>query len=194
MHITGYELTAASSAVAALAIVGGYLGVSSANRNALKIAREERSAKRKDELDALKRTTYGKLLAAITALASANMEQESLEAAKTPATFKLDATRKRIAAAKTVHNCMAELALTSSNTILDNLANEAFKGAAKCTREDVIAFTRGAAKLRAALREDLRGAKIPNPEELDCMVDVALAKQAPGAVTAKDTAPIAGSL
>jgi len=40
--LTAHELTAASSAVAALAVLGGYLGVRLANRNALKIAREER--------------------------------------------------------------------------------------------------------------------------------------------------------
>ena len=43
MILTDHELTAASGAIAALAIVGGYLGVRSANQNALKIAREERS-------------------------------------------------------------------------------------------------------------------------------------------------------
>jgi hypothetical protein len=43
MILTGNELAAASGAVAAIGILGGYLGVRSANRNALQIAREERS-------------------------------------------------------------------------------------------------------------------------------------------------------
>lgn len=189
VHITGDELTAASSAVAALAIVGGYLGVSSANRNALKIAREERTAKRKDELQALKRTTYGKLLSAVTALAAANMEQKALASdPKTGATFNLDATRKRMAAAQAVQDSMAEMALISSNNMLDNIANEAFIGATNCTRDDMLAFTRGAAKLRAALRNDLRGTEISSPEELDRMIDIALAKQAPSPAPAEDNA------
>jgi hypothetical protein len=45
MILTGNELAAASSAVAAIGILGGYLGVRSANRNALQIAREERSTR-----------------------------------------------------------------------------------------------------------------------------------------------------
>src|SRR5690348_18251923 len=76
MVLTGHELTAASSAVAVLAILGGYLGVRSANRNALRIAREERSARRKDEFDYLKRSTYARFLEALTTLAMASLEQE----------------------------------------------------------------------------------------------------------------------
>ena len=55
-----------SSAVAAAAIVGGYLGVRSANSTAVNIAREERSAQRKDNFDILRRSTYAEGLAALT--------------------------------------------------------------------------------------------------------------------------------
>jgi hypothetical protein len=78
MHITGNELAAASSAVAALAIIGGYLGVHSANQNALKISREERSSRRKEELDALKRGIYAKTMSELLALAAANIEASSM--------------------------------------------------------------------------------------------------------------------
>lgn len=67
-EITSHELTAASSAVAGLAIIGGYLGVRSADQNALKIAREERSRKPQDELSALRRAAYVKCLANLSDL------------------------------------------------------------------------------------------------------------------------------
>jgi hypothetical protein len=79
MHISGNELTADSSVVAALAIVGGYLGVHAANGNALKIAREECSSRQKSQLDELKRITYVRLLVALGGLATANMEQAALQ-------------------------------------------------------------------------------------------------------------------
>jgi hypothetical protein len=72
--ITDHELTAASSVVAALAIIGGYLGVRSANRNAVRIAREERSERRKDELNALKRLTYAGLLGALSELSISSLD------------------------------------------------------------------------------------------------------------------------
>src|ERR1700680_3139965 len=74
MQLTGHELTAASSAVTALAIVGGYLGVRSANRNAVRIAREERSSRREGEANALMRATYARSLTALNVLAVASME------------------------------------------------------------------------------------------------------------------------
>ena len=78
VNLTEQELAAASSAVAALAIVGGYLGVRSANRNAVEIAREERSSRRHDELDALKRITYARCVAALLALDTASLDARSL--------------------------------------------------------------------------------------------------------------------
>jgi hypothetical protein len=188
VHITGHELTVASSAVAGLAIVGGYLGVSSANRNALKIAREERSSQRKDELDALKRTTYAKALGALTTLAAANLEQAALLAGTNmSAAFQLAATRKRIDAMRAAHDSIAELELVSTNRQLRELANEALNGAMKCTLQDRSAFIRGAAKLRASLVDDLRGTEISGPEELDRMVDVAMARLSSGPDPVKGT-------
>jgi hypothetical protein len=74
VYITDHELTVASSAVAALAIVGAYLGVRSANRNAVRIAREERSSERQTELYALKRETYAKYYGAILNYVAAKKE------------------------------------------------------------------------------------------------------------------------
>jgi hypothetical protein len=71
--LTSNELTAGSTAVALLAIAGGYLGVRSANRNALDIAREERSSKQQDELDALKRSVYVRCIANIMHLSASKI-------------------------------------------------------------------------------------------------------------------------
>lgn len=79
MQLTAHELTAAASAVAALAILGGYLGVRSANRSAVAIAREERSARRATELDALKRVAYSEFLTALSSLADDQMKFELVD-------------------------------------------------------------------------------------------------------------------
>ena len=69
MHLTANELTLVSSAVAVVAIVGGYLGVRSANNTAVAIARDERAARRRSELDSQKRKAYSSFLAALSQLA-----------------------------------------------------------------------------------------------------------------------------
>jgi hypothetical protein len=152
MHITGTELAAASSAVAALAIVGGYLGVHSANRNALKIAREERSARRKDELDALKRTTYVKTLADLTALATARMEQ---------------GTGTNIPeAVQTALTSLAELELVSESDPLRNLATETYKKHLNALRKTQRHSLMKWPSSELSLSADLRGREMPNFEEL----------------------------
>jgi hypothetical protein len=65
VRLTGNDLTAASSIVAALAIVGGYLSVRSANRNAIKIAREERDARHEERLWDRRADLYVDLIQAI---------------------------------------------------------------------------------------------------------------------------------
>jgi hypothetical protein len=72
VQITAHELTVASSGVAALAIVGGYLGVRSANHTAVAIARDERSARRRNDLDVSIRRTRG-IMTTAPYLTSANV-------------------------------------------------------------------------------------------------------------------------
>lgn len=178
MFITGHELTAGSSAVAALAIVGGYLGIRSANRNALTIAREERSSKRQDELDALKRAVYTQTLSSLTALVAVNIEAVALVAnTSAPPSMRIDVLRRRTEAIRKARDSITELELVSSRNILRDLANEAFRGAAKASQKEVKAFTRGMAKLQVSLRDDLLGREISSPEELDRMVDNAMNPQ-----------------
>jgi hypothetical protein len=180
VHLTGDELTAASSAVAAVAIVGGYLGVRSANRNALKIAREERSSRRKEELDALKRTIYAQCLAALTALAAVSIEVSVSQGRTSPAVqqARIAALRQGLNAIQVAHNAVAELELIAPD-LLRELADEALTGANKCTQQDGSAFARGIAKLRVAMHYDLQGISIPSPGELDRMVAIAMPKPSP---------------
>ena len=169
MNLTEHELTAASSAVAALAIVGGYLGVRSANRNAVKIAREERSSRRHDELDALKRVTYARCVAALLAVNTASIEASALQAREAE-------SRQLIDAAKAAHDAVVEVELIAPDRLRD-LAIEAMGSASQHTKEDTPEFAQRPIKLiklRVAMRYDLRGADIPSPEELDRMADIAI--------------------
>jgi hypothetical protein len=81
MHLTDHEVTIAttalSSTVAVAAVIWGYRGVRSANRNALEIAREQRSSQREDELRAIKRMMYAKALADLASLIPLSLEQRA---------------------------------------------------------------------------------------------------------------------
>ena len=160
--LTGHELTAASLAVAALAIVGGYLGVSSANRNAVKIAREERSSRRGDELVALKRVTYARCMSALLELNVAyELEPSSL-----------GESGRLIDASQAAHAAVVDMELIAPDRLRD-LAFETMGSASPATKEDTPGFVRLAIKLRKAMASDLRGADIPSPEELDRVADIA---------------------
>jgi hypothetical protein len=68
MHLTSNEIAGGSVAVASLAIIGGIYSARMTSRDAVKIAREERSSRRQNEQDVLKRTIYANCLAALMAL------------------------------------------------------------------------------------------------------------------------------
>jgi hypothetical protein len=164
VNLTGHELTAASSAVAALAIVGGYLGVRSANRNAVEIAREERSSRRRDELDVLKRIGYARCVAALLALNTASIERSHPSEAE---------LMQKIDAAHDAHEAVVGVEQIAPDRLFD-LACEALASAFRPTNEDASAFPRGVIKLRKAMQSDLRGDDIPSSEELDRMADRAI--------------------
>jgi hypothetical protein len=161
--LTGHELTAASSAVAALAIVGGYLGVSSANRNAVKIARAERSSRRRDELDALKRVTYARCVSALLELNVAS----TLASASLPG-----APSRLIDASQAAHAAVVDMELIAPDRLRD-LAFETMGSASQVTKDGTPGFVRLAIKVRKAMASDLRGLDIPSPEELDRAADTA---------------------
>jgi hypothetical protein len=160
--LTGHELAAATSAVAALAIVGTYLGVSSANRNAVKIAREERSSRRGDELNALKRVTYARCMSALLEL---NMAYTSESTSLADPSRPIDALQAARAA-------VVEMELIAPDGLHD-LALETMGSASQAAEGDTPGFARLAIKLRKAMASDLRGLDIPSPEELDRAADIA---------------------
>jgi hypothetical protein len=152
VQLTSHELTAASSVVAALAVVGGYLGVRSANRNALGIAREERSARRRRELNDLKRTIYSEFLAALSVLAD---EQISFDAATTNKSKEADDLwRRAVDSAQTANNKLAQLTLIAPSQI-HTMAEGAFKRALKATESDIAAIATEEEQLIVSMRADL---------------------------------------
>jgi len=164
--LTGNELAAASSAVAAIGILGGYLGVRSANRNALQIAREERSTRRRDELDDLKRATYVRFLAALTSLSVASLGVEALTEAGIRGNEVITAAKNKDDAFAAAHDIAAELDLLTPG-ILHELADEAIEKARTCQRENRSEFSSKLSELRVAMRRDLPTSDAANFKELD---------------------------
>jgi hypothetical protein len=152
MRLTPPELTAASSAVAALAIVGGYLGVRSANRTAVAIAREERSVRLTSNLDALKRVAYSEFLVALSKLAD---DQMAFDVSARYAKEESEKLRRRsVSSARTANDKLAQLALVASQPIR-TIAEEAFRRALSATEDDISAVAADAEELLAVMRTDL---------------------------------------
>ena len=169
MNITGHELTAASSAVAALAILGGYLGVASANRNALRIAREERASRRLVEFESLKRLTYSKFLSVLAGLALASVEQEEVTASpQIRGETRISAIRKQKDSRAAADKIFAELELLAPD-LLRELAGDSLELACVCTRKNRTIFTQSETRLRIAMRHDVRGSEIPRLGDLERM-------------------------
>lgn len=173
MQLTEHELTAASSAVAALAIVGGYLGVRSANRNSVRIAREERSSRRESEANALMRATYARSLAALNVLAVASIDfsqpKRMMLAVDTPnkeLKEEFEAALARCSTAEiSAHNAGAEIDLIAPSKICE-LEAEAHDKATKCERRTQDEFLLARSRLRIAMRYHLKGLDIPGHHEL----------------------------
>ena len=130
MHLTGNELSAASSVVAALAIIGGFLGVHSANRNALTLAREERTAKKDDDFDQLKRVTYVNAMRAIDTLQTLKMEQVTVLSDPT-VNFaeKSQVTKRLMDSIRAANDSITELSLITDNPELQAMGTSAFTAA-----------------------------------------------------------------
>jgi hypothetical protein len=162
VHLTGHELTLIPSGVAAIAIIGGYLGVRSANRTTLKVAEQERDSKRADELEALKRTTYTRLLSKLNVLMTTSLEanrlmsSESVEASRRKAV-----AQEQTAAQDDVVDCVTELELLTDNSDLVALARESMRAAFGITQQTVKPYSSAASKLQVSLRSDLRDRELP---------------------------------
>jgi hypothetical protein len=180
MPITGHELTALPSVVAAIAIIGGYVGVRSANQNTLNLAREERSSRQKDELDALKRSIYAKYDATLSMLVKATVDVSQLSSQPVSehlSDVAIAAIQNRMDMLASAHTLLAELRFVAPDHV-SNLASEAENAAGKFTMADDTAYIRSLVKLRFAMLEDLHRSKVPTAAELESFADNALAGSA----------------
>jgi hypothetical protein len=152
MHLTADELALVSSAVAVVAIVGGYLGVRSANNTAVAIARDERAARRKSELDSEKRITYSSFLAALSQLAD---DQIQLDIATRQKRAERDELWLRAAnSARIANDSLANLYLVAPESIRA-LANTAFSHALKASDTDITTLAEEGEELAGTMRNDL---------------------------------------
>ena len=152
MQLTTDELTAASGAVAAIAIIGGYLGVRSANHTAVTIARDERAARRRSELDELKRAIYSEFLTALSKLADDQMAFDVASKYEKEETSKI--WQQTVDSAQAANDRLAQLALIAPQSICA-IAEGAFKRALKATEEDISAIAADGEDLIAVMRADL---------------------------------------
>jgi hypothetical protein len=168
--------------VAIVAIAGTLVGVrlsnkstlkavELANENALKIAEAERSSEREDELLALKRTMYAKLLNDLSVLVKESMMGSAVE--KLPPAQRIPLAIQRINASMAAAASVANVSLIAPSYV-NSMAAEVYAAALNTTLKDAASFIREAAKLRATMRADLRGDKFSSPEELEKMVGIAL--------------------
>jgi hypothetical protein len=152
MHLTANELTLVSSAVTVVAILGGYLGVRSANRTAITIARDERAARRRSELDSQKRVFYSSFLTALSQLADDQIQLEI-------ATQKKQAGREELwsraaNSARLANDSLANLTLVAPKSVRI-LANTAFSDALKATDNDIAILAEEGEELASLMRDDL---------------------------------------
>jgi len=152
MQLTMHELTLVPGAVAIVAIVGGYLGVRSANSTAVSIARDERAARRRSELDAQKRTVYSTFLVALSKLTD---DQIELDIATSQTRPEKDELWFRAAnSARLANDSLANLCLVAPEPIRA-LANAAFSHALKASKNDITALAEEGEELADAIRRDL---------------------------------------
>jgi hypothetical protein len=174
MTLTGHELEILPSIVAVIAIVGGYLGVRSANGNALRIAREERGTKRQDELNALKRAVYVRHMQNLTQLYRSAI---AVTITTSPNIARVTALSAKLNASLDCAHTSAEIQLLAP-LIIRTLSTEAYNCVSNATADSMKAVVRSLAKLSATMRDDLEGKPFSTPDELDRMVDKSPGMQA----------------
>jgi hypothetical protein len=113
MQLTANELALVSSVVAVAAIVAGYLGVRSANNTAVAIARDERAARRRSELDSQKRIAYSSFLVALSQLADDQIQLDIATRQKQTERDKL--WLKAANSARMANDALANLCLVALN-------------------------------------------------------------------------------
>lgn len=152
MQLTANELALVSSVVAVAAIVAGYLGVRSANNTAVAIARDERAARRRSELDNQKRITYSSFLVALSQLAD---DQIQLDIATRQKQTERDGLWLKAAnSARMANDSLANLCLVAPESI-QALANTAFNHAIKASDIDITTLAEEGEDLAGTMRNDL---------------------------------------
>ena len=152
MQLTANELALVSSVVAVAAIVAGYLGVRSANNTAVAIARDERAARRRRELDNQKRITYSSFLVALSQLAD---DQIQLDIATRQKQTERDGLWLKAAnSARMANDSLANLCLVAPESI-QALANTAFNHAIKASDIDITTLAEEGEDLAGTMRNDL---------------------------------------
>jgi hypothetical protein len=152
LQLTVHELTAIPSTVAVIAIAGGYLGVRSANRTAIAIAREERAARRRGERDTLKRAAYSAFLVAVSKLTDDQIELDISTKRNRPNRDEI--WLRATESARVANDSLATLTLVAPVSIR-TLANAAFGRALKAVEDDILAIAEEGEHLAEAMRIDL---------------------------------------
>ena len=152
MQLTANELALVSSVVAVVAIVGGYLGVRSANNTAVAIARDERAARRRSELDSQKRIAYSSFLVALSQLADDQIQLDI--ATRQKRTERDELWLKAANSARIANDSLANLYLVAPESIRA-LANTAFSHALKASDSDITTLAEEGEDLAGTMRNDL---------------------------------------
>ncbi len=153
MQLTANELALVSSVVAVAAIVGGYLGVRSANNTAIAIARDERAARRRSELDNQKRIAYSSFLVTLSQLADDQIQLEI--ATRQKQTGREELWLKAANSARMANDRLANLCLVAPESI-QALANPAFSHALKASDSDITTLAEEGEDLAGTMRNDLQ--------------------------------------
>jgi hypothetical protein len=152
VQLTTHELSIIPSIVAVSAIAGGYLGVRSANRTSVAIARDERATRRHSELDAIKRTIYSAFLVALSKLTDDQIELDIATKHEQPE--REDVWLRTTRSARAANDNLATLSLVAPQSIY-TFANTAFGHALKATQRDIAAVAEEGEALARAMRRDL---------------------------------------
>jgi hypothetical protein len=152
MNLTANELALVSSAVAVVAIMGGYLGVRSANNTAVAIARDERAARRRSELDSQKRMAYSAFLASLSLLADDQIQLDI--AARQKRTERNELWLRATNSARIANDSLANLCLVAPESIRTS-ANAAFSHALKAGESDIATLAEEGEELAGMMRDDL---------------------------------------
>ena len=171
MYLTSNELSAISSIVAALAIIGGYLGVKSANQNSLKLAGQERDSRKSEDSKQLKRETYARFLTAVLQLRNTGQNESKQLEVLAQATNEMGLV-SLIAPTRVQHHVVQMLnALADVDEVEEaEEAEEVEEAEAEKAQKVKEKFNTEFAKLMLVMRWGLEGKELPTEEKIERIV------------------------